>query len=56
MPEQEHKCEEATHCTCYMLADEPNPDCPQHMGPAWPPRCGDCGKFMPWPKEYTNGK
>ena len=42
-----HVCEESTTCECYMLADEPNEDCPVHGHP-WPPRCGTCGRFMPW--------
>lgn len=44
-----HTCAPSRTCTCYILALEPADDCPQHGYP-WPPRCGDCGKFLPWPK------
>ena len=44
-----HECRKSDGCTCYLLALEPAEDCPQHGHP-WPPRCGDCGKFLPWPK------
>lgn len=45
---KEHVCKESTTCTCYMLADEPSEDCPQHGGGTFPPRCELCGKFMKW--------
>lgn len=41
-----HECKESTTCTCYILADEPNEECPQHGGGEWPPRCGECGRFL----------
>jgi hypothetical protein len=43
-----HECKESRVCCCYQLADEPDEDCPQHGHP-WPPRCGECGRFLPWP-------
>ena len=42
-----HTCEESRTCRCYMLASEPDEDCPVHGNP-WPPRCEKCGRFMKW--------
>ena len=44
-----HKCQEGITCRCSSTACEPNDDCPLHGYP-WPPRCGDCGRFMKHPK------
>ena len=47
----EHKCRESVACTCDTMAMEPDEECPQHgLGP-WPPRCVECGRFLPWSKE-----
>lgn len=43
----EHICKESKTC-CYSLALEPAENCPQHGAGEWPPRCGICGKFLPW--------
>jgi len=43
---KEHKCCPIDYCTCSILADEPNEDCPIHCSGPWPPRCGDCGRFL----------
>ena len=48
IPMSKHVCRKSGVCICYKLALEPNPKCPVH-GVEWPPRCGDCGKFMEWP-------
>jgi len=42
---KKHKCAEAITCCCYMLALEPDDNCPVHGCP-WPPRCQECGRFM----------
>lgn len=41
-----HQCCKSTVCRCYLLALEPNEQCPVHGWP-YPPRCGDCGRFLP---------
>lgn len=46
-----HVCKESRTCTCYILGLEPDENCPQHSGLQWPPRCGECGRLMPWPKQ-----
>lgn len=46
---KQHVCGESRTCTCYILGTEPDEDCPMHGHP-FPPRCGECGKFMKWPK------
>jgi len=43
-----HVCRKSDVCCCYSLALEPNEKCPLHGYP-WPPRCGECGRFMRWP-------
>jgi hypothetical protein len=35
-------------CICYQLADEPDEKCPKHGIGDFPPRCADCGRFMPY--------
>jgi hypothetical protein len=52
MPTKPHECRESNTCKCHKLGSEPNQDCPIH-GWAWPPRCGECGRFMPRPKGPT---
>ena len=44
-----HVCKKADWCICSISALEPNDNCPLHGHP-WPPKCAECGKFMPWPK------
>lgn len=41
-----HECKEPTSCACDSSAFEPNDECPVHAGGPWPPRCGECGRFM----------
>ncbi len=41
---KKHVCKEDKTCHCYILAEEPEEDCPVHGYP-YPPRC-DCGKFL----------
>lgn len=53
-PGEPHVCRKSDVCTCYSLALEPKEDCPVH-GVVWPPRCGDCGKFMRWPAPISEG-
>jgi hypothetical protein len=43
-----HICKEADYCICSSVALEPDERCPIH-GIPWPPKCGECGKFMKWP-------
>lgn len=38
-----HVCAIARTCKCYLLADEPNEDCPVH---GFPDRRCDCGRFV----------
>lgn len=45
---KKHKCRESKACTCYLLASDPNEDCPAHSGRQWPPRCETCGRFIKW--------
>lgn len=45
----EHECKELDFCICDIRGYEPHEDCPIHgSGPPWPPRCMDCGRFLPW--------
>lgn len=53
---KDHRCRESTTCTCYLLATEPDEHCPIHGQGEWPPRCGECGRFLPWPKYDENGR
>jgi hypothetical protein len=41
-----HECREDDTCSCSVQALEPNGACPIHGGGVWPPRCGECGKFL----------
>ena len=41
----EHQCQTSRTCHCYLLAMEPNEDCPVHGVPE--NRCELCGRFMP---------
>ena len=53
-----HDCRESTTCCCYLLADEPDEECPVHGGGTWPPRCEVCGRFMKrkaYDVEYYHG-
>lgn len=45
---KKHKCRRSTTCTCSIIADTPNEDCPIHGHGEWPPRCVICGRFMKW--------
>lgn len=47
-PNGKHKHERPNTCICYILALEPNENCPIHGYGEWPPRCKICGKFMPY--------
>ena len=48
-----HECFESRTCKCYLLACEPNEECPIHGCP-WPPRCAQCGRFFsPEPRPYA---
>lgn len=42
----DHTHSESRTCCCYLLAVEPDEDCPIHGHP-WPPRCAECGQFLP---------
>ena len=44
---QTHEHTQSGPCRCYLLALEPNEQCPVHGHP-WPPRCTVCGQMMPW--------
>ena len=48
MDKTRHICKESKSCCCYLLADEPDENCPIHGAGNWPPRCEFCGKFLPW--------
>ena len=41
---RKHECKESRVCCCFMLALEPDDQCPVHGYP-YPTRC-DCGKFV----------
>jgi hypothetical protein len=43
-----HKHRESTTCCCWLQALEPNENCPVHGWGPWPPRCEECGQFLPW--------
>lgn len=49
----DHECKRPTACRCWTGALEPADTCPVHSGGEWPPRCEECGKFMPWPQRHT---
>lgn len=42
-------------CQCSIAALEPNDDCLIHSGGPWPPRCQECGKFLPWDVRLKRG-
>lgn len=42
-----HECREARACCCSVTALAPNEECPVHGSGPWPPRCGECGRFLP---------
>jgi hypothetical protein len=42
-----HICQESRSCSCSIQGLEPDEDCPLHGYP-WPPKCGICGRFLPW--------
>lgn len=44
---EDHVCKQDKSCCCYILGTEPSENCPSHGWP-WPPRCEECGKFLPW--------
>lgn len=44
---KEHKCYSANHCICSISALEPEDNCAIHGHGNWPPRCNECGKFLP---------
>lgn len=42
-----HECRVSRTCTCSVQGLEPADDCPIHTGPVYPPRCAECGRFLP---------
>lgn len=48
-----HTCQESNTCCCSVQGLEPNERCPIHGAGEWPPRCGYCGKFLPWVKRQA---
>jgi len=48
MATTEHTCRKSSTCTCNSgrIAIEPSEKCPVHGCP-FPPRCGECGRFLP---------
>ena len=42
-----HSCHDPKTCCCNTQGLEPSDDCPVHGHP-WPPRCEECGRFLPW--------
>ena len=42
----EHECKESIYCHCYIGGDTPDEKCPIHGWGEWPPRCGECGRFI----------
>lgn len=46
---KEHVHREPRGCYCSSTGLEPAEDCPTHGYP-WPPKCTECGRFMPWPR------
>lgn len=49
-----HICQESKSCCCSLQALEPDEDCPVHSAGPWPPRCGQCGKFIKWPNRHPS--
>jgi len=43
-----HQCRESDVCSCSLTALEPDERCPIHDAGIWPPRCAECGRFLPW--------
>ena len=44
-----HTCREAEiACTCIGAIYEPDESCNLHGLGEWPPRCVDCGRFLPY--------
>ncbi len=50
-PPAPHTCQRPRSCCCSMSADEPDDRCPIHGGGEWPPKCGTCGRIMPYTRE-----
>lgn len=56
----EHQCKVSETCTCSrgmtIVPLEPDENCPVHgVGPI-PPRCGDCGRFLPHTQLWLEGE
>lgn len=51
---KKHICKEIIHCTCSIIALEPDENCYLHGSGPWPPRCGICGRFISWNVRYAN--
>lgn len=43
-----HICHLNTNCVCSMSAFEPNENCEIHGQGVYPPRCYECGRFIPY--------
>lgn len=50
-----HVCRKSRTCCCSQLADEPDESCPVHGFGDWPPRCEECGRFLPRKVEREKG-
>lgn len=42
-----HICREDTECSCWPGYLTPSEDCPRHVARVYPPRCVECGRYMP---------
>jgi len=51
-----HEHQRPQTCCCYQLALEPSERCPVHGCGEWPPRCEECGQYMPWPGETNDAQ
>lgn len=47
MAAKPHECRRPRTCCCSIQGLEPDEDCPIHGWP-WPPKCEECGRFIPW--------
>jgi hypothetical protein len=42
----QHVCKRDRTCRCSVIGLEPDDNCPIHGCGEWPPRCGECGRYI----------